>query len=185
MATPGFKLGRTDPATDSQGQGFVMMVQLAEQCLGVSATTASAVLGGSDDSSQIFSETALEPTLQAGELDAASAYLPQAVQLGLPYVALPDQINFGDPADASIYEGASMTLSTGKVVHGSLLDLEASVLGTTSNPATPAATAFVEFLLSSSTRDLLKKLGYTLLPPTLLGNAAAAPQGIRNLTTSS
>jgi hypothetical protein len=43
----------------------------------------------------------------------------------------------------------------------------------------------VEFLLSSSTRDLLKKLGYTLLPPTLLGNAAAAPQGIRNLTTSS
>jgi len=69
-----------------------------------------------------------------------------------------------------------MTLSTGKVVHGSLLDLEASVLGTTSNPATPAATAFVEFLLSSSTRDLLKKLGYTLLPPTLLGNAAAAPR---------
>ena len=185
MATPGFKLGRTDPATDSQGQGFVMMVQLAEQYLGVSATTASAVLGGSDASSQIFSETALEPTLQAGELDAASAYLPQAVQLGLPYVALPDQINFGDPANAAIYEGASMTLSTGKVVHGSLLDLEASVLGTTSNPATPAATAFVEFLLSSSTRDLLKKLGYTLLPPTLLGNAAAAPQGIRNLTTSS
>ena len=70
-----------------------------------------------------------------------------------------------------------MTLSTGKVVHGSLLDLEASVLGTTSNPATPPATAFVEFLLSPSNRDLLKKLGYTLLPPTLLGNAAAAPPG--------
>ena len=79
------------------------MVQLAEQYLGVSATTASAV-GGSDASSQIFSETALEPTLQAGELDAASAYLPQAVQLGLPYVALPDQINFGDPTNAAIYE---------------------------------------------------------------------------------
>ena len=29
MATPGFKLGRTDPAVDPQGQGFVMMVQLA------------------------------------------------------------------------------------------------------------------------------------------------------------
>jgi molybdate/tungstate transport system substrate-binding protein len=185
MATPGFKLGRTDPATDSQGQGFVEMVGLAEQYLGVSAATASAVLGGSDDSSQIFSETALEPTLQAGELDAASAYLPQAVQLGLPYIALPDQINFGDPSDASIYEGASMTLSTGKVVTGSLLDLEASVLSTTSNPATPAAIAFVKFLLSPAARAILKREGYTLLTPTLLGNASAAPQGVRDLTTSS
>ena len=48
MATPGFKLGRTDPATDPQGQGFVEMVGLAQQYLGVSATTASAVLGGTD-----------------------------------------------------------------------------------------------------------------------------------------
>ncbi len=185
MATPGFKLGRTDPATDSQGQGFVEMVGLAEKYLGVSAATASAVLGESNDSSQIFSETALEPILQAGELDAASAYLPQAVQLGLPYVALPNQINFGDPGDASIYESASMTLSTGKVVTGSLLDLEASVLSTASNPATPAATAFVEFLLSPGARAILKKEGYTLLTPTLLGQASAAPQGIRSLATSS
>ena len=185
MATPGFKLGRTDPATDPQGQGFVEMVGLAQQHLGISATTASAVLGGTDDSSQIFSETALEPTLQAGELDAASAYLPQAVQLGLPYVALPNDINFGDPSDASIYEGASMTLSTGTVVHGSLLDLEASVLSTTANPATPAATAFVEFLLSPAARTILKNEGYTLLPPTLLGTASAVPPGVRDLTTSS
>jgi molybdate/tungstate transport system substrate-binding protein len=185
MATPGFKLGRTDPAVDPQGQGFVMMVQLAEQYLGISAATASAVLGGTNDSSQIFSETALEPTLQAGELDAASAYLPQAVQLGLPYVTLPNDINFGDPADASIYEGASMTLSTGTVVHGSLLDLEASVLSTTANPATPAATAFVEFLLSPAARTILKNEGYTLRPPTLVGTASAAPQGVRDLTTTS
>ena len=185
MATPGFKLGRTDPATDPQGQGFVEMVSLAQQYLGVSGATATAVLSGTDARSQIFSETALEPTLQAGELDAASAYLPQAVQLGLPYVALPDQINFGDPADATIYEAASMTLSTGTVVHGSLLDLEASVLSTTANPATPAATAFVEFLLGPTARSILKKEGYTLLPATLLGNASAAPQGMRDLTTSS
>ena len=185
LATPGFKLGRTDPTVDPQGQGFVEMVDLAQQFLGISSTTASAVLGGTDPSSEIFSETALEPTLQAGELDAASAYLPQAVQLGLPYVTLPNQINFGDPADASTYQSASLTLSTGKVVQGSLLDLEASVLSTASNPAPPAATAFVEYLLSPATRNLLKKEGYTLLTPTLLGNAAAAPQGIRDLTTTS
>ena len=78
-----------------------------------------------------------------------------------------------------------MTLSTGTVINGSLLDLEASVLSTTSNPAPPAATAFVKFLLSSTARSIFKKEGYTLLSPTLLGDASAAPQVIRNLTTSS
>ncbi len=66
MATPGFKLGRTDPTIDPQGQGFIEMVHLAQKYLGVSAATAYADLGGSNGSSQIFSETGLEPSLQAG-----------------------------------------------------------------------------------------------------------------------
>jgi molybdate/tungstate transport system substrate-binding protein len=179
MATPGFKLGRTDPALDPQGQGFIEMVHLAEKYLGVSAATGSADLGGSNSSSQIFSETALEPTLQAGELDAASAYLPQAVQLGLPYVALPDAINFGDPRDASVYDKASLTLSTGQVVQGSLLDLEATVLKVGGDYG--AGTAFVKFLLGSTARRILTKEGYTLLPPTLLGQKSAAPESLRDL----
>lgn len=184
MATPGFKLGRTDPALDPQGQGFIEMVHLAEKYLGVSAATATADLGGSNgSSSQIFSETALEPTLQAGELDAASAYLPQAVQLGLPYVALPDTINFGDPQDASIYATASLTLSTGQVVRGSLLDLEAAVLKVGGDSA--AGTAFVKFLLGSKARHILTKEGYTLLQPALLGQRSAAPSSIRALIPKS
>ncbi|MGA8208063.1 MAG: extracellular solute-binding protein [Candidatus Dormiibacterota bacterium] len=179
MASPGFKLGRTDPALDPQGQGFIEMVHLAERYLGVSAATANADLGGSNGGSQIFSETALEPTLQAGELDAASAYLPQAVQLGLPYVSLPDTINFGDPKDTSIYATASLTLSTGQVVSGSLLDLEATVLKVGGDYAT--GTAFVKFLLGSKARQILSKEGYTLLPPTLLGQKSAAPASIRAL----
>ncbi|MGH7641869.1 MAG: extracellular solute-binding protein [Candidatus Dormibacteria bacterium] len=177
MATPGFKLGRTDPALDPQGQGYIEMVRLAEKYLGVSSATADADLGGSNGNSQIFSETGLEPTLQAGELDAASAYLPQAVQLGLPYVTLPDQINFGDPKDAAIYDGASLTLSTGQTVQGSLLDLEASVLSVGGDPA--AGTAFIKFLLSSTARHILTKEGYTLLPPALLGQKSAAPKSLR------
>jgi molybdate/tungstate transport system substrate-binding protein len=183
MATPGFKLGRTDPAIDPQGQGFIEMVHLAQKYLGVSAATATADLGGANGSSQIFSETGLEPTLQAGELDAASAYLPQAVQLGLPYVALPDQINFGDPKDANIYDQASLALSTGQTVHGSLLDLEVSVLGVGGDPA--AGAAFVKFLLSKPARRILTKEGYTLLPPALLGQKSAAPESIRKLIPKS
>ncbi len=179
LATPGFKLGRTDPNVDPQGQGFIMMVHLAQKDLGISAATAAADLGGSNPTSQIFSETGLEPTLQAGELDAASAYLPQAVQLGLPYVKLPAEIDFGDPSDVASYESASLTLSDGQVVKGSLLDLEASVLKGT-DPG--AATAFVKFLLGSKARGIMKRLGYQLLPPALLGQKSAAPKAIRALT---
>ncbi len=179
MATPGFRLGRTNPAVDPQGQGFIEMVHLAEKYLRVSAATAYADLGGSHGSSQIFSETGLEPTLQAGELDAASAFLPQAVQLGLPYVALPDQINFGSPKDSAIYQSASLELSTGQVVHGSLLDLEASALNVGGSPS--AAAAFVRFLLSAQARRILTKEGYTTLPPVLLGQSSAAPRSIRDL----
>ncbi|MGA7362609.1 MAG: extracellular solute-binding protein [Candidatus Dormiibacterota bacterium] len=183
MATPGFKLGRTDPALDPQGQGFIEMVHLSEKYLGVSAATANADLGGSNGSSQIFSETGLEPTLQAGQLDAASAYLPQAVQLGLPYIALPDTMNFGDPKYSAIYDTASLTLSTGQVVSGSLLDLEVSVLKVGGDPA--AGAAFVRFLLSTKARHILTKEGYTLLPPALLGQKSAAPKSIRDLIQKS
>jgi molybdate/tungstate transport system substrate-binding protein len=175
MATPGFRLGRTDPAVDPQGQAFEMMIKLAEKDLGVPAAIGRADLGGANGSSQIFSETALEPTLQAGELDAASAYLPQAVQLGLPYIALPSSINFGDPADAAAYRKVSITLS-GQVVHGSVLNLEASVLKGW-DPA--AAAAFVAFLFSSKGQHLLTKEGYMLLKPTLLGKVSEVPRSIR------
>ncbi|HVC22582.1 MAG TPA: extracellular solute-binding protein [Candidatus Dormibacteraeota bacterium] len=181
MANPGFKLGRTDPAIDPQGQGFIEMVHLAEKYLGVSATTAAADLGGSDSNSQIFSETSLEPTLQAGQLDAASAYLPQAVQLGLPYVRLPADIDFGSPKDSAIYDSASLTLSTGEVVQGSLLDLEASVVKG-NDPA--AATALVKFLIGKTVRKILTKEGYQLLPPALLADKSAAPRSIRDLIKS-
>lgn len=176
LATPGFRLGRTDPAVDPQGQAFEMMVQLAEKHLHVSRATAAADLGGSGAAAQIFSETSLEPTLQAGQLDAASAFLPQAIQLHLPYIALPSSIDFGDPADAKSYAQASLTVAPGQTVHGSLLDLEASVL---KGADQPAADAFVRFLLTAEGRRLLHREGYELLRPSLLGKVSAVPKEVR------
>lgn len=176
MATPGFRLGRTDPAVDPQGQAFEMMVRLAEKHLQVSRTIGTADLGGPDSASQIFSETSLEPTLQAGQLDAASAFLPQAIQLHLPYVTLPSSIDFGDPADAHAYAQVSLTIAPGQTVHGSLLDLEASVL---KGADQRAAEAFVSFLLTAEGRRILQHEGYQLLRPSLLGKVSAVPKEVR------
>lgn len=114
MSIPGFTLGWTNPDTDPQGQAFYEMVELAQSRLHLPAGSAHKLLGGLDNPSQVFAETALESRLQAGQLDAASAFLSQAVQLHLPYIALPSSIDFGDPALAAEYAKAKLTSAEGR-----------------------------------------------------------------------
>ena len=176
LAEPGFRLGRTDPATDPQGQDFAMMFQLAELELGVPAAAVSADLAGG--SSQIYPETALEAQLQAGQLDAASAFRSQAEQLHLPYVPLPPALDFGDPAMAAAYARASLRLSTGALVHGFPLVLEATTVGDHDHAA---AVAFIQYLISSPGRQILAQDGYSTVPLKILGHSSAAPDQVRKL----
>ncbi|MHB1522856.1 MAG: extracellular solute-binding protein [Candidatus Dormibacteria bacterium] len=176
LADPGFRLGRTDPATDPQGQDFAMMFQLAARDLGVPAATVAADLAGG--SSQIYPETALEAQLQAGQLDAASAFRSQAEQLHLPYVPLPATLDFGDPAEAAAYARASLKLSTGAVVHGFPLVLEATTVGDHDHAA---AVALIQYLLSPPGREILARDGYSSVPLKILGDAPAAPDQVRRL----
>ncbi len=176
LAQPGFRLGRTDPATDPQGQDFAMMFQLAGLDYGVPAATLTADLGGG--SAQIYPETALESQLQAGQLDAASAFRSQAEQLHLPYVALPSALNFGDPANATKYRRASLKISATQVVHGFPLVLEATVIGRHDRAA---AESLIEYLLSPRGQSILDRDGYSPVPLRILGDRGAAPSQVQKL----
>lgn len=174
LASPGFRLGRTNPNEDPQGAYFIMMVELAQRELGLPATTAKDVLGITasspyGDSQQFYSETALEPTLQAGELDAASAYRSQAIQLGLPYITLPSALDFADPAYAAKYATVSVTLTGNVVQAGTLISLNQTLIVPPSTTAANAAAdeSFVSYLLSSQGQAELKAGGYTLVTPQL------------------
>jgi molybdate/tungstate transport system substrate-binding protein len=153
-----------------------MMFQLAQRDLGVPAATVTADLAGG--TSQIFPETALEAQLQAGQLDAASAFRSQAEQLHLPYVPLPSALDFGDPRDASGYARASLRLTTGAVVHGFPLVLEATTVGTGDRSA---AVALIHYLLSAAGLQILARDGYSAVPLKILGDASAAPDQVRQL----
>lgn len=177
LARPGFLLGRTNPDTDPQGQAFVEMVQLAQRQLHLPADTAAKVLGPLANPAQVFSETSLESRLAAGQLDAASAYRSQAVQLHLPYISLPSSIDFGDPALATTYSSASVTLSDGHTVHGAPLVVDVTTIG---HRDAPAADAFVAYLLSAPGRAALRSGGYQLLTPTAVGRRSAIPAVVRH-----
>ncbi|MHB1781890.1 MAG: extracellular solute-binding protein [Acidimicrobiales bacterium] len=179
MSEPGFTLGRTDPNVDPQGAAFVEMVELAQRALHLPSSTVHAILGagplGSSSSPEIFDETALEPRLEAGQLDAASALLSQAVQLHLHYVALPPTIDLGDPGEATRYARATLRLADGKVVHGEPLVLDLTTIGHR-DPA--AAAAFVAYTLSRRGLAAYRRGGYTTLRPTVTGDRRLVPAAV-------
>jgi molybdate/tungstate transport system substrate-binding protein len=183
MATPGFKLGRTDPNIDPQGRSFVFMLELAQMMYHLPASIVTKILHsptGSANSPTIFSETSLESTLQAGQLDASSAYLSQAIQLHLHYITLPAAINLGDFSLETQYAKASVTITspTGPVTKmGKPIVLDVTTIGTKDQAA---ADAFVTYLLSPAGRAVYSQGGYTLLTPTLFGPMSAVPASIRH-----
>ncbi len=188
MAKPGFLLGRTNPGTDPQGRAFVMMIELAQRDLHLPRGTVERILGrgvlrgSGGKKSQIFAETALEAELQSGVLDAASAFLSEAIQLHLHYVALPPELNFGSPRFESSYASATMKVPGGRpgsleTVHGSLLSIDATVIAprgvrhgpSDSSRSVKAAQAFLAYLLSSAGRHEYAKEGFLELHPELFG----------------
>ncbi|HTP15430.1 MAG TPA: substrate-binding domain-containing protein [Streptosporangiaceae bacterium] len=179
MEQPGFKLGRTDPNTDPQGRAFIYMLELARAKYSLPADTVSKILGGvaagSANSPQIFDEATLPARLQAGRLDAASAYAAQAAQLRLRYISLPAGINLGDGALAKRYSKASITITGNVTKHGSPLGIDITTIGSKDQAA---ADAFVSFVLSPGGLALHKQAGYALVTPTAYGSAAAIPKSI-------
>lgn len=179
LRTPGLKLGRTDPNTDPQGRNFIYMLELAQSQYHLPSGTVAKILGTTDfgtaSNSEIYAESALDSTLQSGQLDAASAYLNQAVQLHLDYITLPARINLGDAAFKDLYKTASVTIKEG-TKHGSPQVIDITIIGT----PTPAGIAFVKYTLSSAGLALYKAGGFTMITPKLTGSMSDVPVDIRS-----
>jgi molybdate/tungstate transport system substrate-binding protein len=178
MEKKGFLLGRTDPNTDPQGRSFIYMIELAQRYCHLPSSTVTKILGSplaSASSPQVFAETSLLAHLQAGQLDASSAYLSEARQMHLHYIVLPSAINLGDPSMAAAYHNASITITGNVTKHGSPLAYVMTIIG----KPTSAGTAFVAYALSPAGRALYRREGYNLLTPTITGDASAVPAALK------
>jgi molybdate/tungstate transport system substrate-binding protein len=183
LEAPGLKLGRTDPNTDPQGRDFIYMVELARAAYHLPANTLTNIPGGpagSATSSEIYAESSLDSTLQSGQLDAASAFVTQAVELHLDYIPLPAAINLGDASLAAQYQTATVTITppggSPTVKKGSPQVIDITIIG----KPTPAGIAFVKYTLSKAGLAQYKQGGFTLLTPTVTGDISAVPAAIRS-----
>ncbi len=178
LETPGLKLGRTDPNIDPQGRDFIYMLELAQAYYHLPSNTVTRILGtnywGTPDSLQIYAESALDSVLQSGQLDAASAFVTQAIELHLDYIKLPAAIDLGSFADAALYKKASVEITGDVVKTGSPQVIDITIIG----KPTAAGIAFVRYTLSAAGLAEYKHGGFTILTPTVTGSRSAVPSAI-------
>lgn len=165
LQTPGLRFGRTDAATDPQGQNIIFTMLLAQKYYGQPGLT-ERILRGYQNPQQIFTETSLLSRLQAGQLDASSGYLSAARSHHLPFIRLPDEINLSNPEMGDKWYKAvqfSIELPSGKQVTLGTQPLVfyAAALKDSKRPA--LAEKFVQFLQGPEGRKLLADNGYS--PP--------------------
>ena len=105
----------------------------------------------------IFPEPTVLARVQAGELDASSAYKVQPGPFNLPYMTLPDAVNLGSPAMSAAYGQVSLQLGD-RVYRPEPLIYYAAVLEDASNPR--GAASFVRWLAGPDGMRLLRTYHY-------------------------
>jgi molybdate/tungstate transport system substrate-binding protein len=153
LASPGFRLGRTDPAIDPKGNLTLELIDRAAQYYR-RPDLRQAVLGASDSPNQVFPEETLVGRLQTGQLDAGFFYTIEAVEARIPYITLP---------------------------HAIALKAEYTVTILRAAPNGPGARTFARFLLGPSGGALLAQHGLDVQRPRAAGDSAAVPDDVRPL----
>jgi molybdate/tungstate transport system substrate-binding protein len=162
LESPGLRFGRTDPATDPQGQNIIFTLLLAQDYY-KQPGLASKILGSYQNPAQIFAEPSLMSRLEAGQIDASSGYESAAISHQLPYVALPDEINLSNPDKvADWYNKVQYTIKLPSGEEATLktqpLVFYAGVLKNARNA--DLANTFVQYLLSSDGQKAFHDSGY-------------------------
>ncbi len=142
--------GHTDPNIDPAGYRALMVIQLAEKHLNLPGLMDRLIANRS--AKNIFtSASQMVSVLQDGKLDYCWEYSSVAVQHGLKYIVLPDEINLGNYKFDSNYKQASVKV-TGKTP-GSFMELKGKSItyGVTmlkDAPNKEGAIAFLQCLFS-------------------------------------
>jgi molybdate/tungstate transport system substrate-binding protein len=184
LSSPGIRVGRTDPNADPQGVYFILMMELAQSTLHLSFDPATTILGVTKSTpfglpAQMVDEDSLITDLQAGEFDATSAYLTQAIQYHLHYIVLPPGLNFAVTSESAHYSTVSITLTGGTVDQGDLITLNITLVLPANAKTAPSVAdqaaddGFVAWIVSAAGRAQLKKGGYPLTPPVYVGATSA------------
>ena len=179
--------GHSDPNLDPCGYRALMVLQLAEKHYKKPGLY-DAIIANRPKENVRPKSVELVSLLQTGNMDYAWEYLSVAVQHGLKYVVLPDEINLGNYKFDDFYAQASVKV-TGKQP-GTFMEIKGGscTYGVTlikSAPNKEAAVAFLKYMLApEGGLKVLKDMGQPPFIPCRVPTAemeAKLPQDLKPL----
>ena len=145
------EIARSDPDLDPLGYRTVMLFELAEEYYDEPGLAAELT----DNLLVDPSESHMLAAVETGDRVAAVTYKNMAIDHGLSFLSLPDELNFSNPNYADHYGSVSYTTDEGHTVEGTPVLYNATVPADAENAA--AGRQFVRFLATEP--DLLRENG--------------------------
>lgn len=145
------EIAMSDPDLDPLGYRTVQMFKLAEEYYDVDGLAQDLINRLEIDPQ----EAHLLAGIETGDRAAAVCYKNMAVDHGLPFISLPDELNFSNPEYADHYAQATYTTDEGRTIEGTPVLYNVAVLTSADHPEN--GQQFLKYLLQN--RDVLSKNG--------------------------
>jgi len=180
------RYGRSDPDADPCGYRTLMLMQLAGNFYGIPGLEKK--LSGKDQKYIRPKEVDLLALLDLHEIDYIFIYKSVAIQHGLEFLALPDEINLKDMERNEEYSQASVSIrgtSPDKMleIKGEAISYAITMLKDSPNPT--AAMAFLDFLLDRQQgMKIMATAGHNSLLPVPDKGLGNIPENLKKYTKS-
>jgi len=178
----GVEYGHSDPDADPCGYRTLMLWQLAEVYYGMPGLYQQLDEGCPENNVRPKS-VELIALLQAGELDYAFEYRSVAMQHGLKYLSLPDEIDLSEFGLADYYAqaevevtgkepGTTTTLTGAPIAYGVTIPKNA--------PHPELALSFLQFLLGPEGQAIMGDCGQPPIAPAIASDRGKLPAGLKD-----
>jgi molybdate/tungstate transport system substrate-binding protein len=185
LTREGVIYGHSDPDADPCGYRTLMVWQLAEAYYGVDGLY-DTLQDHCPPENVRPKSVELIALLESGDMDYAWEYQSVAVQHGLKFVELPDEINLSMVEYADFYSqatveiagsepGTTMTMTGAPVVYGITIPKNA--------PSPDLALEFVKFLLGPEGQAIMEGQGQPPIVPATTSGMDAVPAELKELVT--
>ena len=124
-------------------------------------------------------EMDITPLVEMGGLDYYFIYRSVAIQVGLPFVDLPDEIDLGKVEYADIYKRVKLQTMDGDIKTGTPIVYGITVPTNARNPE--LGLKFVKFIISEPGQKIFADNGHPPIPPVGSGNVPEELKGLVQL----
>jgi len=173
-------IGRADPDADPCGYRTVFAARLAEDYYGRPGLADS--LLGKDMDYIRPKEVDLVALAETGVIDYMFQYRSVAIQHGLSYLELPDEINLSSPDMTELYSKVTYMIpgdapGMRTMVRGDYISYSGTLLDNASQKE--LAIKFFEFMLSEEGRAIFRECGQEPLTPAVADDEGTVPPSLR------